>query len=104
MMFDPNGGDLGLSEVVINPEQFLNLIPIIHKIMLDVKKEFNPDKPLKYCFRFGHQSNSLIYDLIHRAEEIYGVEFYSCDGKKVFEIRGISGGIVTGYVCYLIVR
>ena len=102
LMYDPESGDLGTGDL-INPEQFFFLVRFVEKILNDIKKEFEPKWPLKYCFKIG-VSAELLKSLISRAEEVYGVEFYSVDGIKVFGIRGESGGVVSAYVCYLIVR
>lgn len=82
----------------------------IHKSASDEKLNlyFNPDGmqmagcPVKSSFKWSKKRIDFIwYDYWGRAE-MHPAGFYDVEGRKIFELRGTSGGVATGQIFYLV--
>ncbi|SRR6266496_52481 len=98
-------GDMGLTDIITYPDEFLILVRHIHRILN--KMEIQPESKAwpSYCFKFAlHTSHDEIRALIARAKIEYpDAEFFYIDGRETFDLRGSSGGVISGdKVCYLI--
>lgn len=105
--FNPDGNDLGRGDR-INPFEFYTIVPIIAKIfqaLVDVARLKNDKEyvPYKYAFEFNPEERSLILSIMNNYESKFtkDVMFYTIDSRKLFEMRGSSGGIVSSMICYL---
>jgi hypothetical protein len=101
--FIKDGGDLGRAELKpISALEFQIIVPHVACILESLYNSKLSTLPYKYAFEFiTHQRK-----MIEIGMEILilppHVHFYECDGRKLFEMRGVSGGIVSGLICYLI--
>jgi len=101
--FDPNGGDLGRAEIKpISPLEFQLLVPHIAHILECLHIAGLSRLPFKYAFEFPLHVRDQVFLSMLTMKLPSHVKFYECDGKKLFEMRGASGGVVSGLVCYLI--
>jgi hypothetical protein len=104
MTFDPNGGDMGRASLrPISPFELYVLVPHIAHILQELYKSGLSKLPFKYAFEFPpHFKNELTNTIIlAKAGLPQNVSFYEIDGKVLFEMRGQSGGVTTGFICYL---
>jgi hypothetical protein len=103
--FDPNGGDLGRASIThIHPLEFHVVIPHIADILESLHNIKISTLPFKYAFEFSSYYKDQILMEINTAKLPEHVSFYECDGKKLFEMRGASGGVVSGLICYLVTK
>lgn len=101
--FDPNGGDLGRAEIpLITPLEFHVILPHIAHILECLHVAGHSRLPFRYAFEFSHYHKDMVLMEMISARLPTHVKFYECDGKKLFEMRGHSGGIISGIICYLI--
>lgn len=100
--FSPNGGDLGRAAEILTPLEFSVILPPVARILEYLYHTKLSKLPFKYAFEF-HSSHKAQIELVMMTTKLPpNVGFYECDGLKLFQIRGASGGIVTSYICYLI--
>lgn len=100
--YDPNGGDLGRALIKpIQPLEFLIIIPHVANILEEL---YNGQHGLyfKYAFEFSSHWKDSIELVMKQIQLPPHVHFYEVDGKNLFEMRGASGGIVSGLICYLV--
>lgn len=103
--FDPAGGDLGRAEIrPISPLEFHVVLPHIAHILECLYLNGHSRLPFKYAFEFPFHVKDMVLMEIMGAKLPPHVMFYECDGKKLFEMRGASGGVTTGVICYLITQ
>lgn len=101
--FNPNGGDLGRAALGhITPLEFQIVLPHVAHILECLYMAANSRLPFCYAFEFSAFHKDLITLAIMQAQLPQHVKFYETDGKKLFEMRGTSGGITSGLICYLI--
>lgn len=101
--FHEDGGDLGRAEIKpIQPLEFHIILPHIAYILESLHISGNSRLPYKYAFEFPVHTKDLVNLIISSFKLPPHVKFYECDGKKLYEMRGNSGGIVSGIICYLI--
>jgi len=101
--FDPDGGDLGRSHLKqLQALEFMIVLPHVAHILECLYISGNSRLPYKYAFEFGMYSKDTVIAMIEEAKLPPHVKWYECDGTKLFEMRGQSGGIVSGFICYLI--
>lgn len=103
--FDPNGGDMGrASRGHLHPLEFNVVLPHIAEILEELYNSKLSTLPFKYAFEFDSFYKKEFDIAITTAKLPPHVTFYQCDGKVTFEMRGASGGIVHGYICYLVTK
>lgn len=101
--FNPNGGDLGRAHIKpIAALEMQIIIPHIANILEELAATKRFDSPLKYAFELNISEKDIAGYIIYTAKLPPHVHFYECDGKSLFEMRGASGGIVSGLICYLV--
>ena len=91
-------------------EEIGQLMSVIHK---QPKEEnlniyFNDNMqlagcPIKTSFNWNRTRIDFIVDSVWGRAEILPIGFYTTDGRKIFEIRGASGGIATSDIFYMVV-
>ena len=105
--FDPNGGDLGRSELgQVTVAEFKIILPHILNILESLHIQGDSKLPYKYAFEFNLLEEEKILEEIQFAEInmqriAQHVKFYRCDGNPLFGLRGASGGMTTSLICYL---
>lgn len=102
--YDPNGDDLGRAEIKpISPLEFRVILPHVAHILECLYVSGNSKLPYKYAFEFLAPTNrDIIFFEMQNVKLPPHVKFYECDGKQLFEMRGQSGGVVSGLICYLV--
>lgn len=104
--FDPAGGDLGRADIrPITPLEFQLIVPHVAHILECLYVSGLSKLPFKYAFEFPvHTKDQLLLAIatIETTKLPPHVLFYECDGKKLFEMRGQSGGLTSGLICYLV--
>lgn len=103
---DLNGGDLGRAyDRCTRIENIPLLVKTIAELYSNLRSLVERPKALSYCFEVSTKDIKVLNYLVtgnldNQLSE--GVRFYECDGHRVFDIRGASGGIVTSCCFYLI--
>jgi hypothetical protein len=59
--------------------------------------------PVKVSFNWNTSRIDFVVDDVWGRGEILPVGFYTTDGRKIFEIRGASGGVATADIFYMVV-
>jgi hypothetical protein len=103
--FNPNGGDLGRAEFKnISPIEFMLVMPHVAHILECLYLMGNSRLPFKYAFEFLPLYKKEFELIMLRSKLPEHVKFYELDGKRMFEIRGVSGGVASNMICYLITK
>jgi hypothetical protein len=58
--------------------------------------------PIKDSFSWDKTRIDLVVDEVWGRAEILPIGFYTTDGRKIFEIRGPSGGVMTAEIFYMV--
>jgi len=59
--------------------------------------------PVKISFNWDKTRIDFVVDEVWGRGEILPIGFYTTDGRKIFEIRGASGGVATADIFYMVV-
>jgi len=59
--------------------------------------------PLKQSFNWNPSRIDFVSDEVWGRGEILPIGFYTTDGRKIFEIRGASGGVATADIFYMVI-
>lgn len=103
LTFDPDGGDLGRAEFVVQTAtEFQLVIPHIASIFESIHQEGWSRLPVRYGLEFPVRLKNEIELLIPTIELPPHVDFFEVDGRRCFEIRGASGGVATSMICYVV--
>lgn len=101
--FNPDSGDLGRASIrYTHPLEFHLILPYMIDILEKLHNSELSNLPFNYAFEFSHIDKDTILVEMNVAKLSPHVSFYNTDGIKLFEIRGQSGGITTGLICYLV--
>jgi hypothetical protein len=105
--YNPNGGDLGRANIrSISALELQVIIPHIADILSELAIMKISDLPFKYAFELHkHErdmANLVIQGSINKLPS--EVSWYELDGRKLFDMRGQSGGIVSSIICYLVTK
>lgn len=90
-------------------EEIGQLISIITKQAKDEALDMYFEKmqmagaPLRESFNWDKTRIDFVVDDVWGRGEILPIGFYTTDGRKIFEIRGASGGVATAEIFYLVV-
>lgn len=97
-----NEGDLGISDIFTNVENLSAIVPHVANILSKI--EARKDNIPSYCFKFRQVSKLTLESQILVIERLLlkDISFYETDGRKVFELRGPNGGVISAIVCYLV--
>ena len=103
--FNPDSGDLGRAELrPISPLELQVIAPHIAHILECLHISELSKLPFKYAFEFPIHVKNEVLMTMNSIKLPSHVDWYESDGRKLFEMRGPSGGIVTGLICYLITK
>lgn len=102
-----NGGEFPSADLT-RIEQIPYLVMRISQILVDVKPHLkSPFLIPSYSFSVRYEYRDTISAMI-KSIELEGLpggaSFYEADGRKVFDIRGPSGGVTTAVSFYLIAK
>jgi hypothetical protein len=91
-------------------EEIGQLVSIIQKMPKEegLNMYFNDNMqlagaPLKQSFNWNPTRIDFVSDEVWGRAEILPLGFYTTDGRKIFEIRGASGGVATAEIFYMVV-
>ena len=107
LTFDPDGGDLGRGVKVTALELTIvapHIIEILQSLYNDSNLFFDMTKFPSYKYGFevyytDKEKLSIAMDSIRLSDNVH---WYTCDDRKIFEMRGASGGIISALACYLV--
>src|SRR5438876_4372807 len=105
IIFDSEGGDLGRAELrPISPLELHVITPHIAHILECLYTSRLSKLPFKYAFEFPIHVKDEVLMTMNSMKLPPHVDWYQSDGRKLFEMRGPSGGIISGLICYLITK
>lgn len=103
--YNPDGGDLGRAfQHGTTPLEFQIVLPHIAYMLEALYRANFIREHFVYAFEFNVKDKALVELVMLSVELPEHVSFYETDGKKLFEMRGSSGGITTGLICYLVTK
>jgi hypothetical protein len=106
--FDPEGGDLGRASIKsITALEMQIVIPHVASILEELAVMHQEEKKyFKYAFEVLSQEKDAAQFVIHASTYSLPprVFWYESDGISLFKMHGVSGGVVTAYICYLITK
>lgn len=103
--YNPEGGDMGRAEIKpITALELQIVVPHVANILEELElRRAAGDNPFKYAFEI-HLMEKKAALLVIQATSYNlppHVFWYEADGKHLFEIRGVSGGVASAFICYL---
>lgn len=90
-------------------ENIGQLVSIIHKQAKEESLDMYFDSmqmagaPVKTSYNWNPKRIDFVVDDVWGRGEILPIGFYTTDGRKIFEIRGPSGGVATADIFYMVV-
>ncbi len=90
-------------------EQIGQLVSVIYKDPKEQGLDMYFDKmqmagaPVKETFNWNQKRIDFVSDEVWGRGETLPIGFYTTDGRKIFEIRGASGGVATAEIFYMVV-
>jgi len=90
-------------------EQIGQLVSIIHKQAKDESLDMYFESmqmagaPVKKSYNWDRTRIDFVTDEVWGRGEILPIGFYTVDGRKIFEIRGASGGVAAADIFYMVV-
>lgn len=105
--YHPDGGDLGRAEIKpITALEMQIVIPHIANVLEQLAVDKRYELPFRYAFELGMQEKDAATFVIHASTYKLPphVFWYEIEGRFLFEMRGMSGGVVTSYICYLVTK
>jgi len=90
-------------------EEIGQLVSIIHKSPKEEGLDMYCDRmqmagaPVKESYNWDKTRIDFVVDEVWGRGEILPVGFYTSDGRRIFEIRGASGGVATAEIFYMVV-
>ena len=90
-------------------EEIGQLVSVIYKEAKEQKLDMYFDgmqmagAPVKDSFNWNMKRIDFVTDDVWGRGEILPIGFYTTDGRKIFEIRGASGGVATADIFYMVV-
>jgi len=91
-------------------EEIGQLVSIIHKAAKDESLDMYfgdnmqmAGAPVKTSYNWDKTRIDFVSDNVWGRGEILPIGFYTTDGRKIFEIRGASGGVATADIFYMVV-
>ena len=89
-------------------EEIGQLVSIIHKQPKEESLDLYFDSmqmagaPVKTSYNWDKTRIDFVTDDVWGRAEILPIGFYTTDGRKIFEIRGASGGVATADIFYMV--
>jgi len=101
-----DNGELPLAKYITRIELIPELVKIVSELLIQLKPHIENKNLIPfYCFKVeaGYKVGleSILNHLMTLNYLSKGCYFYTCDGMKIFEVRGPSGGITTSVCFYL---
>jgi len=100
-----DGGDLGRANKITSFWDIPSTIEIAGNIFTNIRNQINKPMILSYGIEVSGYYKNIMEPLL-LSMEIRGLpegcRFYKTDGIRIFDIRGVSGGIATSCIFYLI--
>lgn len=90
-------------------EEIGQLVSIIHKMPKEEALDMYFDKmqmagaPVKESYNWNKKRIDFVVNEVWGRGEILPIGFYTTDGRKIFELRGPSGGVMTSDIFYMVV-
>lgn len=90
-------------------EEIGQLVSIIHKVAKEEALDMYFDNmqmagaPVKPSYQWDKTRIDFVTDDVWGRGEILPIGFYTTDGRKIFEIRGASGGVAAADIFYMVV-
>jgi hypothetical protein len=90
-------------------EQIGQLVSMIYKEAKEQKLDMYFDgmqmagAPVKTSFNWDKTRIDFVVKDVWGRGEILPLDFYTTDGRKIFEIRGASGGVATADIFYMVI-
>jgi len=91
-------------------ESIGQLVSVIHKAAKDeaLNMYFGDNMQMagagvKPSYQWDKKRIDFVTDDVWGRGEILPLDFYTTDGRKIFEIRGASGGVATAEIFYMVV-
>lgn len=90
-------------------EQIGQLVSVIYKDPKEQGLDMYFDKmqmagaPVKTSYNWDEQRIDFVSDEVWGRGETLPIGFYTTDGRKIFEIRGASGGVATAEIFYMVI-
>ena len=107
LLFNPDGGELGLAEGNTKIETIPFLVMRIAQIFSKLREIKPKDREFVYCVQFSSDYKktveAMLMDIEHEGLP-EGTAFYEIEGRKIFELRGASGGVRYAMCFYLITK
>lgn len=104
--FNPDGGDMGIPEPIdqrISLEEHISRAAKLLTLSQALADVTHLDINFCYGFRIPLSLNEKEFEMLSRPISLPNdVTWYTIDGKKLFELRGPSGGVASTKVAYLI--
>ena len=101
------GGEFGNADTFTRIEMIPTLVMRVADIFSGLRHLRPAGHEFSYCIQFNPDYKRtvelMLYD-IEREGLPDGTVFYEVDGKRVFEMRGFSGGVVYANCFYLITK
>lgn len=105
VQFNPDGGDLGRAAIRgLEPLEFSVVLPHVAIILEGLYNLNNSRLPYVYAFEFNSHTKRGVELVMLSAKLPEHVEWYETDGSNLFVMRGSSGGVIIGYICYLVTK
>lgn len=103
--YNPDGGDLGRANTrPITSLEMQIVVPHIASILEELAVAKFSELPFKYAFEIYSDERNGALLVISYTKLPAHVFWYECDGKRLFEVRGPSGGIISSHICYLVTK
>lgn len=100
-----DGGDLGRGNGLTTFENIPIVIETVGNIFSQLRNEIQKPMILSYGIEVSSHYKNIMEPLLLSMELKglpNGCKFYQTDGRKIFEVRGYSGGVISSCIFYLI--
>jgi hypothetical protein len=104
LKFDPDGGDLGRGAKVTALELAIVAPHVANILQALYLQESNGVNHYKYGFEVYTGDSKNLELALNDIKLPTDVMWFECDKRRIFELRGASGGVTIGLACYLVTR
>ncbi len=107
ILVDPDGGDFGLAKFQTKLENIPLIVETVAGVFSSLKELKPNDRIFAYCISFNSDYKKLVEALLldlERRSLPRDISFYETDGRRIFDIRGASGGVTTSTCFYIICK
>lgn len=114
VILDLDGGEMWIPPGILPIAVFPTLVREIAESLLQLSEMFSKgyitingeSSYFQHAFKLRSDDREiakLIIDILEKDLPL-GIKFYELEGRKIFDLRGASGGVLTACVCYLTVK